>query len=563
MQRKPTFFCILALSAVVVQQAFAAIDFDALSSPILFRGDAETAYRDPAAVYHEGVFHLFFTFVKAGNDGQPWMFTATSTSRDLKNWTPARILTPKDRNLNFSSPGNVVRFNNEWILCLQTYPRPSGEKYGNANARLWIMHSPDLKSWGEPELLRVKGPEVPVERMGRMIDPFLFPDKDDPGKWWCFYKQNGVSMSWSRDLKSWTYSGRVDAGENTCVLIESDQYLLFHSPKNGVGVKRSSDLKVWHDEPLVTLGQRNWPWARGRLTAGFVLDLRKEPSIGRTFLFFHGSGPEDERTMFDTHASLGVAWSQDLRSWNWPGKTEPSSANSVPETFIKPVLTPTPSTRLSSPVATFSVVGFDPATEALGVAVQSKFFGVGTVVPWAKAKTGAIATQSYANIEYGVDGLKLLSKGYSARETLEQLTEADPGRTQRQVGVVDARGRVASFTGSECNAWAGHFEGTNFCVQGNILASKKVITEMAQAYLEAKDSDQSELADWLMAALVAGQAAGGDKRGQQSAALLVVREHAGYAGKNDRFIDLRVEDHPRPIEELARLLEIHKRFYGR
>ncbi len=214
------------------------------------------------------------------------------------------------------------------------------------------------------------------------------------------------------------------------------------------------------------------------------------------------------------------------------------------------------------PVATFSVVGFDPATGDLGVAVQSKFFGVGSVVPWAKAKVGAIATQSYANTSYGPDGLVLLESGKSAQETLRQLTDADSGRDQRQVGVVDAQGRAASFTGAKCNAWAGHIEGTNFCVQGNILAGEEVVKAMAGAFEKARDVTNSELADWLMAALDAGQQAGGDKRGKQSAALLVVREKGGYAGKNDRYVDLRVEDHPEPIQELNRLLELHKKFYA-
>jgi uncharacterized Ntn-hydrolase superfamily protein len=214
------------------------------------------------------------------------------------------------------------------------------------------------------------------------------------------------------------------------------------------------------------------------------------------------------------------------------------------------------------PVATFSVVGFDPATGDLGVAVQSKFFGVGSVVPWAKAKVGAIATQSYANTSYGTDGLALLESGKNARETLRQLTDADSGRDQRQAGVVDSQGRAASFTGAKCNVWAGHIEGTNFCVQGNILTGEEVVKAMASAYDKARAVTNSELADWLMAALDAGQQAGGDKRGRQSAALLVVREKAGYAGKNDRYVDLRVEDHPEPIQELNRLLELHKKFYA-
>ena len=214
------------------------------------------------------------------------------------------------------------------------------------------------------------------------------------------------------------------------------------------------------------------------------------------------------------------------------------------------------------PVATFSVVGFDPATGDLGVAVQSKFFGVGSVVPWAKAKVGAIATQSYANTSYGPDGLALLESGKSAKETLRQLTEADSGRDQRQAGVVDAQGRASSFTGAKCNAWAGHIEGTNFSVQGNILSGEEVVKAMAAAFEKARGVTNSELADWLMAALDAGQQAGGDKRGKQSAALLVVREKGGYGGKNDRFVDLRVEDHPEPIQELNRLLELHKKFYA-
>ncbi|HEY0550540.1 MAG TPA: DUF1028 domain-containing protein [Verrucomicrobiae bacterium] len=213
-------------------------------------------------------------------------------------------------------------------------------------------------------------------------------------------------------------------------------------------------------------------------------------------------------------------------------------------------------------VATFSIVGFDPATGDLGVAVESKFFGVGSVVPWAKAKVGAIATQSSANITYGPEGLSLLESGKSAKETLNQLTGADSGRDNRQAGIVDAKGGAASFTGERCNAWAGHIEGTNFCVQGNILAGEEVVKAMARAYETARAVEGSELADWLMAALESGQQAGGDKRGRQSAALLVVREKGGYSGRNDRYIDLRVEDHAEPIQELSRLLGIHKKFYA-
>lgn len=216
----------------------------------------------------------------------------------------------------------------------------------------------------------------------------------------------------------------------------------------------------------------------------------------------------------------------------------------------------------SGAVHTFSIVAYDPETGDLGVAVESKFFSVGPVVPWARAKVGAIATQSYANVAYGPDGLALLASGQSARETVVKLTQADEGRERRQLGIVDARGTVASYTGAKCNEWAGHYEGSNFCVQGNLLTGEEVVKAMTAAFEKARGEKETELADWLMAALQAGQDAGGDKRGQQSAALLVVREKGGFGGANDRYIDLRVEDHAEPIKELARLLEIHKKFFA-
>ncbi len=291
---------------------------DLLTSPVLMRGNATIAYRDPAALYHDGVFHLFYTLVHNTPDGVAYWHTAVSTSQDLASWTPPRILTPRDVRLNYSSPGNVVRVGDEWLLCLQTYPQPNGEKYGNDDARLYLMRSRDLVTWGDPELLKVKGPSIPVEKMGRMIDPFLLRDRDDPAKWWCFYKQNGLSLSSSYDLTEWTYFGHTSAGENVCVLVDRDEYVMFHSPKNGIGVKRSLDLVRWTDADLITLGQKDWSWARGRLTAGFVLDLRHEPQVGKYLMFFHGSGPEDEQTMFTTHCSLGLAWSEDLVNWHWP-----------------------------------------------------------------------------------------------------------------------------------------------------------------------------------------------------------------------------------------------------
>ena len=234
----------------------------------------------------------------------------------------------------------------------------------------------------------------------------------------------------------------------------------------------------------------------------------------------------------------------------------------APAALAKPLgqAEPNPSTP---PVATFSIVGYDPKTGDLGVAVQSKFFAVGSVVPWAKAGVGAVATQSYANVDYGPEGLERLAKGQSARETVDALTKADANRRLRQLGIVDAKGRSASFTGSGCKHWAGHIEKPNFCAQGNILTGEEVVRSMVSGYAQARKKTGTGLCDWLALALMEGQKAGGDSRGRQSAALLVVRKNGGYAGGNDRFIDLRVDDHKTPIVELLRLLSIHKKMFRR
>lgn len=292
----------------------------ALPSPILFAGNDAVGYRDPLLLWHEGVFHLYFT-VGEREPGAVYLYLAQSTSRDLRQWTPVRKLTPRDLKLNFVSPGSVVRFRDEWILCASTYPQPDGEVYGNASARLYLFRSRDLENWSEPELIRVKGPSVPEERMGRMIDACVVPDKDQPGKWWCFFKQNGVSRSWSSDLQTWNFAGSAESGENVCLLVRDDEYVLFHSPKNGIGVMKSRDLANWEAAgPLITLGQAQWPWAQGRITAGYVADLRAVPGVGKYVMVFHGTGPEPEPVKFLTHGCLGIAWSDDLQTWAWPGK---------------------------------------------------------------------------------------------------------------------------------------------------------------------------------------------------------------------------------------------------
>lgn len=210
-------------------------------------------------------------------------------------------------------------------------------------------------------------------------------------------------------------------------------------------------------------------------------------------------------------------------------------------------------------ISTFSIVAYDPETEAWGVAVQSKFLAAAAVVSFAEAGAGAVATQSYANTRYGPLGLHMMRLGLSARETLEALIAGDAERGVRQVGLVDREGRAAAYTGEECYEWAGHHVGDeSFCCQGNILAGPEVISSMAEAYT----SSTGPFALRLIEALTAGQAAGGDRRGQQSAGLLVVREGAGYGGFNDVAVDLRVDDHPQPIARLRQLYDLHQLYFG-
>ncbi len=206
------------------------------------------------------------------------------------------------------------------------------------------------------------------------------------------------------------------------------------------------------------------------------------------------------------------------------------------------------------PAGTFSIVAYDPGTQELGVAVQSRAFSVGAAVPWAEAGVGAIATQASSNESFGPRGLAMLRSGYSAEQTLDMLLKSDPGRENRQVGIVDASGGSASFTGSKCLVWAGDTAAAGFSAQGNILAGPEVVSEMVRAFSETG----GELAERLIAALHAAQAAGGDRRGQQSAALLVVRPSRHYPEYNTRYIELRVEDHPDPINELERVFRIHQ-----
>jgi uncharacterized Ntn-hydrolase superfamily protein len=211
-------------------------------------------------------------------------------------------------------------------------------------------------------------------------------------------------------------------------------------------------------------------------------------------------------------------------------------------------------------VATYSIAACDLDAGQWGVVTQSKFLAVGSIVPWAEPHVGAIATQAYANPRYGPDGLALLRDGLSAEEVVERLTSADDGRADRQLGVVDGKGGSATFTGGDCHAWAGGRSGPCYAAQGNILVSEETVAALATTF---EATSGRPLADRLLECLAAAQAAGGDSRGQQSAALLVVERDGGYGGLSDVVVDLRVDDHERPVSELARLYDLHQAIFGK
>lgn len=292
-----------------------------LTSPILLQGNNRMAYRDPLILHEDGKFWLFYSIATNQTDtviqGEAFWQTAYSTSTDLKQWSKPIAITPQDLTLNFCSPGSITKHDGEWVMSLQSYPTPNGEKFGNDSSRLWITRSTDLSHWSDLEMIYFMGSDVPNGSIPRMIDPCIIPDKDIPGKWWCFckIKQTGVSMAWSNDLKSWNYEGRIDGGENPCVIVQDNKYVLFHSPSNGIGIKQSENLHDWQDTGLLLLNQQHWDWAQGRLTAGYVLDARDLPSVGHYLMVFHG---EKDNNSFTVNSSIGIAWSKDLENWQWP-----------------------------------------------------------------------------------------------------------------------------------------------------------------------------------------------------------------------------------------------------
>ena len=301
------------------------IDLESISSPILMMGNDNVGFRDPTLIYKDGIFYMYYSLVLTEEDEKIYWYVAYSKSEDLVSWSDPVTITQKNQNKNFGSPGNIVRFNDEWVLCMQTYVMPNFTRknelrMGNADCRIWITRSKDLENWSEPEKLWVMGDQVDP---GRLIDAYLLEDKDESGKWWCFYKRNGASYSYSYDLKNWVYEGNVASGENVCVLVLDDAYYMMHSPEIGMGVLKTKDFEKWDvvsDE--ITLGQEDWGhWAGQRVTAGFVLDLRSDPKVGKYLMFFHGQGPAPKSTeIIDSGTDLGIAWSDDLINWQWPGK---------------------------------------------------------------------------------------------------------------------------------------------------------------------------------------------------------------------------------------------------
>lgn len=316
----------------------------ALRSPILLQGDAMTAYRDPLIAYIGKRFYLFYSYVRTEEDRKVYWYVAYSTSADLQHWTAPHILTPKSQNLNFASPGSLTKVGDDWVLSLCTLPMNNVRMddkippihWPEDTSRLWTMQTLNFKTWSKPELLRVKGPDVPQAAMGRMIDPTLVRDKDMPGKWWVVYKQAGkLHEAYSMDMKNWTpVEAPITAGENPEVFIDKDanEYVLFYSPKNGTGVMRSTDMLHWHEAmPPITLGQNGWPYAETRITAGYVADMRNVPGVGRYVLVCHTMGPGKVKTyqVLFANDNVVIAWSDDLKTWRWPGEGKTAAKDGV------------------------------------------------------------------------------------------------------------------------------------------------------------------------------------------------------------------------------------------
>lgn len=288
-----------------------------MSNPFL-DFEPQAALRDPAVIFFDGTFYCFHTVVEK-NNGNYQLFVDVSTSRDLESWSQPRRLTQPG--LNYSSPGNIIRFGDKWFLCLQSYPTKPGNAYGNDDSRLWLMESEDLIYWSEPYLLEPRGCRANWCQSKRQIDPYLV---EHDGKFWCFYKSDGkLGLLVSDDLKIWEEAS-LDAPvlseaqtpdgstvENACVVRDGEEFVLFFAPcrkGRGIGVARSTDLIYWREVRYLNFPAL--PWAPGGPTAAMVLDTRAE--TGRWTMFFHGDREEPHG------AALGWAWSDDLEHWHCP-----------------------------------------------------------------------------------------------------------------------------------------------------------------------------------------------------------------------------------------------------
>ena len=281
--------------------------------PVVFIGDEKIAYRDPACYYYNGEYHLFFTFSEKKN-GYRYNRVGHSVSSDLRIFSEPEFITVKDCAQNYCSPGNVVKYGDEYLICVTSYPMkvPYSEKScADETARLFFIKTKDFKSFSSPERIYPKGRENTNE--GRMIDPFVF--EKAKGEFLLFYKQNGVSVSRSTNLCDWDFIGHTDGGENACVIENDGRYLLIHSPQNGIGIKESYDLKAWKDVGVYTLEQKQWEWASGRLTAAFAMRAKTACSY-QYIVFFHGSRADSTP---ETHgaASLAIAYTNDFVSYHF------------------------------------------------------------------------------------------------------------------------------------------------------------------------------------------------------------------------------------------------------
>ena len=279
--------------------------------PIIFNGNEKNAYRDPACYYYNGEYHLFFT-VSEKENGYMYNRVGHSVSTDLVSFSEPELITVKDCTQNYCSPGNIIKHDDEYLICVTSYPMraPYSERYyADETARLFFIKTKNFKTFSLPERIYPKGKETVNE--GRMIDPYVFEKAED--EFLLFFKQNGVSVSKSANLRDWNFIGSVDGGENACVIEDNGKYILIHSPENGIGVKESYDLKTWKDIGVYTLEQESWEWARGRLTAAFAMRPKTECEY-KYIVFFHGSRADSSP---ETHgaASLAFAYTNDFNTY--------------------------------------------------------------------------------------------------------------------------------------------------------------------------------------------------------------------------------------------------------